>query len=58
MAVKQKLKDGFEQDWVSRYWRSVTNWNPGVGKYIKRRLNKRFRKDGKRQAGMYNDTEF
>lgn len=40
--MKQKLKSGYEWDWLSN-WRKYYNWNAGVGKYI----NKRFRKQGK-----------
>jgi hypothetical protein len=43
--VKQKLKDGYEYDLVSR-WRKkrILVAKAGVWKYVKRRLNKRFRK--------------
>jgi len=46
--MKQKLKGGWEWDWTTS-WRQVTNFNPGVGKYIKRRMNKRHRKEGKNE---------
>lgn len=45
--MKQKLKGGFEWDWVSVRWRRLMNWNSGVGKSIKRKMNKRIRKEGK-----------
>lgn len=46
--MKQTLKDGFEYDLLSR-WRKK-GWmthKPGVWKSIKKRLNKRFRKEGR-----------
>ena len=46
--MKQKLVDGWEFDWCSRAWRSVTSWKPGQGKYIKRKMNKRLRKEGRK----------
>ena len=45
---KQPAKDEFEQDWISKAWRRVCNWNAGVGKSIKKRMNKRARREGKR----------
>jgi hypothetical protein len=44
--MKQKLKGGFEWDWTGKY-RHIHKWGAGVGKYIKRRMNKRFRKEWK-----------
>jgi len=44
--MKQKLKGGFEWDWTGKY-RHIHKWDAGVGKYIKRRMYKRFRKDVK-----------
>ena len=43
---KQKL-DGAEVDWTSK-WRVAYNWNAGVGKYIKKRMNKRVRQEAKK----------
>lgn len=45
--MKQVLKSGDEQDAVSRYARSVHTWAKGALRKIKRRLNKRLRKEGK-----------
>lgn len=45
-SVRQELKNGWEWDWTTG-WRKVMKWNAGVGKYIKRGMNKRFRRDGK-----------
>lgn len=55
--MKQKLKDGFEYDWVSLNSRRFHRWGAGVGKYIKHNLNKRNRKDGKKavQEELKND---
>lgn len=46
--MKQVLKDGYEYDLVSR-WRKlgIVTANSGVWKYVKKKLNKRIRKDGK-----------
>ena len=44
--MKQKLKDSEEWDWTGK-GRHFYRWSAGVGKSIKRRLNKRFRKEGK-----------
>lgn len=46
--MKQRLKDGHEWDLLSN-WRKK-GWlthKPGVWKSIKKRLNKRFRREGK-----------
>ena len=45
---KQTLKNGWEEDWVSRTWRRYFVWRSGQGKYIRRGLNKRERKDAKK----------
>lgn len=49
MGRKQKLVDGWELDWVSGWAKKFYGqWNkPGKGKYVKRKMNKRFRKEGK-----------
>ena len=44
--MKQKLKGGFEYDCVTG-WRKFLSSNAGKWKYVKRKLNKRFRKEGK-----------
>lgn len=46
--MKQTLKGGFEYDWTST-WRKkgILKFGSGVGKYIKRKMNKRYRKEGK-----------
>ncbi len=46
---RQKLKDGWEWDWVSLRARRFSRWKSRVGKSIKRRLNKRERKDVKKE---------
>lgn len=48
--TKQKLKSGWEWDWVSLYSRRITGWKAGVGKYIKKRMSKRRRADGKQEV--------
>lgn len=46
--MKQKLKGGFEYDCTSRWRKKGTiSAKAGVWKYIKRKMNKRFRKEGK-----------
>jgi len=49
--VKQKLKKGSEFDWVSK-WRKLLCYcsRAGVGKSIKRGMNKRIRKEGKDES--------
>ena len=39
---KPKAKSGFEMDVV--YSRSIHNFQKGITKYVKRKMNKRFRK--------------
>lgn len=51
--MKQKLKTGDEWDWIA--WRKVLSFRPGIGKKIKRALNKRSREDGKREADEHRD---
>ena len=48
--MKQKIKDGFEFDCVSN-WRKkgIIQHKAGVWKSIKKRLNKRFRKESKHE---------
>ena len=46
--MKQTLKDGYEYDLVSRWRkRGIITANAGVWKSVKKRLNKRLRKEGK-----------
>lgn len=47
-------KDGEECDWVSEKYRRVCKvvQRSGVGKSIKRRMNKRFRKEWKIENGV------
>lgn len=52
-GVKQKLKNGSEYDWVSKSWRKVLCYlqnHTGVGKKIKRQMNKRIRQEGKNES--------
>jgi len=45
-TLKQKLKSGDEYDCVSKNYRSmISNVRAGVWKKIKRKMNKRFRKN-------------
>ena len=56
-AIRQELKSGWEWDWTTG-WRKVMHFNAGVGKYIKRRMSKRLRQDGRREcSNARNDTE-
>lgn len=51
--MKQRLKDGYEWDLKSR-WRK-RGWlthKPGVWKSVKKRLNKRFRRDWKKENAV------
>ena len=50
-SVKQKLKSGAEFDWVGS-WRKFYCYlsRSGVGKSIKRGMNKRIRKEGKNEV--------
>ena len=48
--MKQELKGGAEADWVDKRWRGVLCYlinSTGVGKKIKRGMNKRIRREGK-----------
>lgn len=47
--MKQRLKTGWEWDWTTG-WRKVMGWKSGTGKYIKRGMNRRLRKEGKQQV--------
>jgi hypothetical protein len=46
MGRKQILKSGDEQDAVTG-WRRALRWKPGERKRIKRRLNRRFRREAR-----------
>ena len=46
--MKQKL-NGIEWDWTSLRSRRLLYWKSGVGKFIKRCMNKRLRQDGKQE---------
>ena len=51
--MKQKLKGGAEWDWTSKRWRAMLCYlanSTGVGKKIKRGMNKRVRKEGKNEC--------
>lgn len=53
MGHKQKLKDGFEWDWTSQYRKKGwLKFNPGVGRYIKRKMAKRDRRAAKQQVKL------
>lgn len=36
-------RNGYDYDWTTG-WRRVMSWGPGVGRYIKRTINKRARR--------------
>jgi len=56
--MKQKLKDGWEYDLVSRFRKKGwINANSKVWKSVKRRLNKRFRKEGKQDVANTDYTQ-
>lgn len=44
--MRRRRVDGDEQDLFSRYWRRVTPWQRGEKRLIKRRANKRYRREG------------
>lgn len=50
--MRQVLKGGDEFDCVSKKYRSrlIANVRTGVWKSVKRKMNKRFRKEGKRET--------
>lgn len=51
------LKSGDEQDWVCKAWRRVLcvfQNHTGLGKQVKRRINKRIRRKNKQE--MRNET--
>ena len=37
------------RDWTSRKWHRTHNWKSGTGKFIKRTLNKKARKEAKKE---------
>ena len=47
--MKQKLKSGWEWDWIHLSSRRVHSFKAGVGRYIKKQMNKRQRKEGKQE---------
>lgn len=48
MGRRQRLVDGWELEWVSKWAKKYySSWDKaGKGKYVKRKMNKRFRKEG------------
>jgi hypothetical protein len=56
MRRKQILKSGDEYDAVS-LWRRVLRWKAGQRKAIKRRLNRRFRRQAWAEARMYDELD-
>ena len=48
MGRKQKLKDGDEYDCASTRSRALLSFRPGQTKSIKRKMNKRWRKEAKK----------
>lgn len=53
MGRRQKLVDGGEIDFV--YARKWYNFSPKTAKWIKRKMNKRFRRDAKREIDEQRD---
>ena len=50
-------KSGEEHDYFTR-WRRYLNWNPGVGKWIKKTYHRKVRQDGKRKIrDAYSEEE-
>ena len=49
MGRRQILKSGLEEDWVTS-WRHVFSWKPGMGRWVKRSLNKRYRRQIKKET--------
>jgi hypothetical protein len=51
---REKLKGGDEWDWICGTWRRLMTYTgrPGVGKWIKNKMNRRARREGKRDAEM------
>lgn len=50
MGHREPLKGGFEYDGLRHAAKRFHNWRAGVRPWIKRRFNKRTRKDGKGTA--------
>lgn len=53
---KERPKDADEADWVAKNWRRALclfRNNAGLGKKVKRRMNKRFRRRGDEQITEY-----
>jgi len=50
MGRKQKLKTSREYDLVTG-WETHAKWKPGVRRKIKRRLNKRYRREMQKCTG-------
>ena len=49
-GIKEELKSGWEWDWTSRWRRrGWIRFNPGVGRYVKRRMAKRMRQLNKKE---------
>lgn len=45
--MKRKRVGGDEQDAFSRYWRRITRWQPGELSRLKRKANKRERREAR-----------
>lgn len=52
---KQKLKDGWEWDWTGKN-RHIHSWWAGMGRRIKRKMNKRARQEAKRECDERSET--
>jgi hypothetical protein len=48
--VKRLRVGGAEQDAFSTHWRHLISWQPGERAGLKRKSNKRERREGKREA--------
>lgn len=57
---KERPKNGNEQDWCSRYWRRllcVFSNHTGLGRAVKRAMNKRFRKRARQTLRLWESDE-
>ena len=56
MGQKQILKSGDEYDAVTP-WRRILRWKAGQRKAIKRRLNKRFRREARAASEQHSELD-
>lgn len=53
MGHREKLKGGNEWACTSRWWRACATRSAGINKALKRKMNKRARKDAKLEIVNY-----